>query len=62
MDRNNVVNRSISEPVSEASSLPGGFNQLVEDMISLRIIAKNEHPGKPYLLLGHSMGSFAAVC
>ena len=39
---------------------PGGFNQLVEDMISLRVIAKNEHPGKPYLLLGHSMGSFAA--
>jgi len=39
---------------------PGGFDQLVEDMISLRVIAKNEHPGKPYLLLGHSMGSFAA--
>jgi alpha-beta hydrolase superfamily lysophospholipase len=39
---------------------PGGFDQLVEDMISLRVIAKNEHPGKPYILLGHSMGSFAA--
>lgn len=39
---------------------PGGFNQLVEDMISLRVIAKDEHPGKPYILLGHSMGSFAA--
>ena len=39
---------------------PGGFNQLVADMLSLRVIAKNEHPGKPYLLLGHSMGSFAA--
>src|SRR4029077_20553326 len=39
---------------------PGGFDLLVEDMISLRVIAKNEHPGKPYLLLGHSMGSFAA--
>src|SRR6202035_1225823 len=39
---------------------PGGFNQLVDDMISLRVIAKNEHPGKPYILLGHSMGSFAA--
>jgi alpha-beta hydrolase superfamily lysophospholipase len=38
----------------------GGFDQLVEDMISLRVIAKNEHPGKPYFLLGHSMGSFAA--
>ena len=39
---------------------PAGFDQLVEDMVSLRVIAKNEHPGKPYLLLGHSMGSFAA--
>ena len=39
---------------------PGGFNQLVEDMISLRVVAKDEHPGKPYILLGHSLGSFAA--
>ena len=38
----------------------GGFDQLVEDMVSLRVIAKEEHPGKPYILLGHSMGSFAA--
>src|SRR6266478_8590396 len=38
----------------------GGFDQLVEDMISLRVIAKNEHPDKPYILLGHSLGSFAA--
>jgi len=39
---------------------PGGFDQLVEDMVSLRVIAKQQHPGKPYILLGHSMGSFAA--
>ena len=39
---------------------PGGFDQLVEDMISLRVVAKNEYPGKPYVLLGHGMGSFAA--
>jgi alpha-beta hydrolase superfamily lysophospholipase len=39
---------------------PGGFNQLVEDMLALRVIAKNEHPGKPYILLGHGIGSFAA--
>jgi alpha-beta hydrolase superfamily lysophospholipase len=39
---------------------PGGFGQLVEDMVSLMEIAKNAHPGKPYILLGHSMGSFAA--
>jgi alpha-beta hydrolase superfamily lysophospholipase len=39
---------------------PGGFDQLVEDMVSLHVIAKKEHPDKPYILLGHSMGSFAA--
>jgi alpha-beta hydrolase superfamily lysophospholipase len=39
---------------------PGGFEQLVEDMVSLRVIAKNDYPGKPYILLGHGMGSFAA--
>src|SRR5215469_14000275 len=39
---------------------PGGFNQLVEDMISLRVIAKDEHRGKPYILLGQGLGSFAA--
>src|SRR5438874_12403104 len=33
----------------------GAFDQLVEDMISLRVIAKGEHPGKPYILLGHSL-------
>src|SRR5215470_3381212 len=38
----------------------GGFNQLVDDMFSLTAIAKQEHPGKPHILLGHSMGSFAA--
>ena len=39
---------------------PGGFDQLVEDMVSLRVIAKKEHSDKPYILLGHSLGSFAA--
>jgi alpha-beta hydrolase superfamily lysophospholipase len=39
---------------------PGGFDQVVEDMVSLRVIAKDEHRGKPYILLGHSLGSFAA--
>src|SRR5437016_1337401 len=39
---------------------PLGFNQLVEDMVSIRVIAKQEHPSKPYILLGHGLGSFAA--
>jgi alpha-beta hydrolase superfamily lysophospholipase len=29
-------------------------------MMSLSAIAKGEHPGKQFILLGHSMGSFAA--
>jgi alpha-beta hydrolase superfamily lysophospholipase len=39
---------------------PGGFNLLVEDMIRLSAIAREENPGQPLILLGHSMGSFAA--
>ena len=39
---------------------PGGFDQLVDDMVALRVIAKNEHQDKPYILLGHGLGSFAA--
>jgi alpha-beta hydrolase superfamily lysophospholipase len=38
----------------------GGFDLLVEDMIRLSRIAKEENPGEPFILLGHSMGSFAA--
>jgi alpha-beta hydrolase superfamily lysophospholipase len=38
----------------------GGFGLLVEDMVRLSRIAKEENPNPPFLLLGHSMGSFAA--
>jgi alpha-beta hydrolase superfamily lysophospholipase len=38
----------------------GGFDLLVEDMVHLSLIAKNENPDRPFILLGHSMGSFAA--
>jgi alpha-beta hydrolase superfamily lysophospholipase len=38
----------------------GGFDLLVEDMVLLSHIAKKENPGLPLILLGHSMGSFAA--
>src|SRR4051794_10901117 len=42
-----------AEPTGSFGDLgPGGFDQLVEDMVSLRVIAKGEHPGKPYILLG----------
>ena len=38
----------------------GGFDLLVEDMICLSRLARRENPNLPLILLGHSMGSFAA--
>ena len=38
----------------------GGFDLLVEDMIRLSRIAKGEIPDRPFILFGHSLGSFAA--
>lgn len=38
----------------------GGFDLLVEDMVRLSRIAREENPLKPFILLGHSMGSFAS--
>ena len=39
---------------------PGGFNLMVKDMVRLSLKAKEENPNQPLILLGHSMGSFAA--
>lgn len=38
---------------------PSGFTALVDDMARLTARARADHPGKPLILLGHSMGSFA---
>jgi alpha-beta hydrolase superfamily lysophospholipase len=38
----------------------GGFDLLVDDMIRLSRIAKEENPNRPFILFGHSLGSFAA--
>jgi alpha-beta hydrolase superfamily lysophospholipase len=38
----------------------GGFDLLVEDMVRLSRIAKDENSNLPFILFGHSMGSFAA--
>ncbi|MGV8996574.1 MAG: alpha/beta fold hydrolase [Parvibaculaceae bacterium] len=38
----------------------GGFPALVNDMALLTGIARRENPNLPLILLGHSMGSFAA--
>jgi alpha-beta hydrolase superfamily lysophospholipase len=39
---------------------PGGFGALVDDMAQLSRIIRRENPGKKLILMGHSMGSFAA--
>ncbi|MET4488956.1 alpha/beta fold hydrolase [Bradyrhizobium sp. LA7.1] len=38
----------------------GGFELLVQDMVRLSEIVREENPDLPLLLLGHNMGSFAA--
>jgi alpha-beta hydrolase superfamily lysophospholipase len=38
----------------------GGFELLVQDMLRVSEIAREENPDLPLLLLGHDMGSFAA--
>jgi alpha-beta hydrolase superfamily lysophospholipase len=38
----------------------GGFELLVQDMVRLSELANDENPDLPLILLGHSMGSFAA--
>ena len=38
----------------------GGFDLLVEDIARLSKIVRRENPDEPLILLGHSMGSFAA--
>jgi alpha-beta hydrolase superfamily lysophospholipase len=38
----------------------GGFGLLVQDMVRLSELAREENPDLPLLLLGHGMGSFAA--
>lgn len=39
---------------------PGGFKAVVEDMAALSTIIRREYPQLPIILIGHSMGSFAA--
>src|SRR5260370_15325160 len=38
----------------------GGFELLVQDMVRLSEIAREENPDLPLLLFGHDIGSFAA--
>lgn len=38
----------------------GGFHALVEDVLMVSRVARQEHHALPFVLIGHSMGSFAA--
>ncbi len=52
--------RTASEAVPFGHFGAGGFDLLVDDMIQLSRIAKEENPNHPFILFGHSLGSFAA--
>jgi len=52
--------RTAPSPAQFGEFGPGGFDLLVKDLARLSRIAKEENPGLPLILLGHSMGSFAA--
>jgi len=38
---------------------PGGWPGVMSDLAGLGDLARNEHPGLPLVMIGHSMGSFA---
>jgi alpha-beta hydrolase superfamily lysophospholipase len=56
--------RGHGELAAQANALgdfgPGGFPVLVDDMAKVTRMARDADNGKPLVLLGHSMGSFAA--
>jgi alpha-beta hydrolase superfamily lysophospholipase len=47
-------------PEAKGNLGPRGFTGLVDDMVTVSDFAQAQHPGLPLILLGHSMGSFAA--
>jgi alpha-beta hydrolase superfamily lysophospholipase len=56
--------RGHGEQAAQANELgdfgKGGFAAVVSDMVAVSRMARNAGPDKPLVLLGHSMGSFAA--
>ena len=52
--------RTAPSPAQLGNFGEGGFDLLVQDMIQLSRIAKQENPDVPFILMGHSMGSFAS--
>jgi alpha-beta hydrolase superfamily lysophospholipase len=52
--------RSVKSRASLGDLGAGGWNALVADMVTLTRLARTREGGLPVILLGHSMGSFAA--
>ncbi len=52
--------RSVKGPESLGDFGAGGWNGLVADVLTLSRLARTREGGLPLILLGHSMGSFAA--
>ncbi len=52
--------RSVKDPDSLGDFGTGGWNGLVADMVTLTRLARTREGRLPLILLGHSMGSFAA--
>jgi alpha-beta hydrolase superfamily lysophospholipase len=52
--------RTAASPINLGDFGEGGFDLLMQDMVRLSHIAKQENPNKQFVLMGHSMGSFAS--
>src|SRR6187431_691814 len=52
--------RTAGDPARHGDLGEAGWAGLVDDMSALTALAREEYPGIPVVLLGHSMGSFAA--
>lgn len=51
--------RTAGSPERHGNFGTGGWKALVDDMGALTARARQEHPGLPLVVIGHSMGSFA---
>ncbi|MBQ7652826.1 MAG: alpha/beta hydrolase [Clostridia bacterium] len=54
--------KSVSDKCVKGYFGEGGYKTLVSDVAALNDIAKKEYPSLPYVLFGHSMGSFVVRC
>lgn len=54
--------KSVSDKCVKGYFGEGGFKTLVGDVGALCDVAKKEYPSLPYVLFGHSMGSFVVRC